>query len=71
MACTPHPELRADLLRRRDVEQEARFAYLDARDRGEEPDWAPVRAIDQDNLAFLIDGLPATWSARTARRPAG
>ncbi len=49
------PELRADLLRRRDVEQEARFAYLDARDRGEEPDWAPVRAIDQDNLAFLID----------------
>lgn len=51
----PKPELHAELLRRRDVEQEARFAWLDARERGEAPDWEPVRVIDEDNLAFLID----------------
>ncbi len=49
------PELRVELLRRRDVEQEARFAWLRARERGEQPDWEPVRVIDEDNLAFLID----------------
>lgn len=54
MTSIPLPELRTELLRRRDVEQQARFAYLDARDRGG-GDWAPVHAIDQDNLAFLID----------------
>ncbi len=51
----PEPELRAELLRRRDIEQEARFAWLDARERGEDPDWEPVRVIDDDNLVFLVD----------------
>ena len=55
MTSVPEPSLRAELLRRRDREQQARFAYLDARDRGRDPDWAPVRAIDEDNLAFLIE----------------
>lgn len=49
------PELRAELLRRRDVEQEARFAFIDAKERGEHPDWAPVRMIDEDNLVFLVE----------------
>lgn len=47
----PEPELRAELLRRRDIEQNARFAWLNARKRGEEPDWEPVRVIDEDNVA--------------------
>lgn len=55
MTSIPQPELRTELLRRREIEQHARFALLDAQDRGEEPDWAPVRAIDEDNLAFLIE----------------
>jgi hypothetical protein len=55
MTSVPEAELRAELLRRRDREQQARVAYLDARDRGEDPDWAPVHAIDEDNLAFLIE----------------
>lgn len=55
MTNVPEPELRAELLRRRDREQHARFVYLDARDRGEDPDWAPVHAIDEDNLAFLVE----------------
>lgn len=47
--------LRAALLRRRDADQHARFAYLDARGRGEDADWASVKAVDDDNLAFLIE----------------
>lgn len=53
----PLPQLRAELLRRSQADQDARFAYLDARDRGEDADWAPVHAVDGDNLAFLIDAL--------------
>jgi len=49
------PELHAELMRRRDIEQEARFAVIHAEERGKDPDWAPVRLIDEDNLAFLVD----------------
>lgn len=55
MSSVPEPELRAELLQRRDREQRARFTYLDARDRGEDADWSPVRAIDEENLAFLVE----------------
>lgn len=53
-ASVPHPDLRAELLRRSKADQDARFAYLDAADRGDDVDWAPVQAVDDDNLAFLI-----------------
>ncbi len=47
------PELRADLLRRSQADQDARFAYLDAANRGDEADWAPVQVVDDDNMDFL------------------
>ncbi len=53
-ASVSHPELRTELLHRSEVDQEARLAYLDAADRGDDVDWAPVQAVDDDNLGFLI-----------------
>ncbi len=50
-------ELRAELLRRCELDQHARFACLDARDRGDDVDWAPVEAIDADNLGFLVAAI--------------
>lgn len=55
MATVPEPDLRAELLRRRDRDQQARCAYLGSRDRGENPDWAPVGAIDAvRNIGVLV-----------------
>lgn len=69
------PELRRELLDRRDHDQDARHAYA-AAERGER-DWSPVDAIDADNLDFLaplldrhgwlgsdlvdVDGAHACW----------
>lgn len=53
MNTVAEPQLRAELLRRRDIEQAARRAYFEAQDRGEQPDWEQVKAIDEDNLVFL------------------
>ncbi len=48
------PDLRAELLQRSQDDQYARFAYLDTVDNGGNADWAPVQAVDDDNLTFLI-----------------
>lgn len=69
------PELRRELLDRRDRDQDARHAYA-AAERGER-DWSPVAAVDADNVAFLapllerhgwlgsdlvgVDGAHACW----------
>lgn len=53
-APVPEPGLRTELLHRVQADQDARFAYLDAADRGGNVDWAPVQAVDDDNLGFLI-----------------
>lgn len=59
------PELRAELLRRSQDDQDARFAYLNAVDNGDNADWAPVQAVDDDNLAFLVTVIGQHgWSGR-------
>lgn len=49
-------ELRVELLARMQVEQAARHAHADAVAAGADPgeSWAPVRVIDEENLAFLV-----------------
>ncbi len=49
--------LRAELLRRCELDQHARLACRDARDRDEDGDWAAVEAIDADNLGFLVAAI--------------
>lgn len=74
-SCPRDPELRRELLARRDRDQEARHAY--AATERDERDWSPVAAVDADNLAFLaplierhawlgsdlvgVDGAHACW----------
>jgi hypothetical protein len=53
-AAVAQPDLRAELLRRSRADQDARVAYLATTDRGDDVDWSPVQAVDDDNLGFLI-----------------
>ena len=53
MSWPPDPELRAELLRRVERDQAARMAWWDDPDR----DWTPVRAVDSENLPFLIEQI--------------
>ena len=55
MTPVTEPDLQRELLRRQDLDQRARRHALRRRELGEQPDWAPVKAVDEDNLAFLIE----------------